>query len=78
MTFGNRSLALHLLRGAIGFTALAASLTTVNQSWWPTLVLMPVALWMLKGYPVCWTVGLFETLANKLHAQLDKLSTDEA
>jgi hypothetical protein len=77
MTFGNSSLALHLLRGAIGFIALAASLATVNQSWWPTLVLIPVASWMLKGCPVCWTVGLFETLANKLHTRIDKLSPDE-
>lgn len=72
MTLGNSSVAVHLLRGAIGFGALAASLATVNQTWWPTFVLMPIALWMLKGCPVCWTVGLFETIAHRLHLSFDK------
>ena len=28
--------------------------------------LMPLALWMFKGCPVCWTVGLFETAAHAI------------
>lgn len=64
MMFGNPTLTGHLLRGIAGFGALAVSLATLNQHWWPSVLLMPLALWMFKGCPVCWTVGLFETLAH--------------
>lgn len=69
MTFGNKKLGMHLLRGAIGLGALWISLATVSKVWWPALLLMPLALWMLKGCPMCWTVGLFESLAWKIHGQ---------
>jgi hypothetical protein len=71
MIFGNKTLALHLLRGGLGFGALSASLATANTTIWPTLVLMPFALWMLKGCPICWTIGLFETVALRLHRRAD-------
>jgi hypothetical protein len=64
VVFGSRSLAGHLLRGALGITALWVSIATMERSAWPSLVLMPLALWMFKGCPVCWTVGLFETAAQ--------------
>ncbi len=71
MVFGNKTLLLHLLRGGLGFGALAGSLATANTTIWPTLVLMPFALWMLKGCPICWTIGLFETAALHLHRRVD-------
>jgi len=71
MIFGNKTLPLHLLRGVLGFGALAGSLATANTTIWPTLVLMPFALWMLKGCPICWTIGLFETVALRLHGHAD-------
>lgn len=71
MIFGNKSLRVHLVRGAVGFGALSLSLATVNQIWWPTLFLVPLAFWMLKGCPICWTAGLFETLANWIHRRFD-------
>ena len=64
MVFGNRTLAIHLARGLVGIGAMAASILTMDRHWWPSLVLLPVAVWMLKGCPVCWLVGLFETLAH--------------
>lgn len=73
MQFGNKSIGLHLVRGALGFGAVAGSLATMNHSLWPTLILMPVALYALKGCPVCWTVGLFETIAFRLHERMDEL-----
>jgi hypothetical protein len=30
-----------------------------------SLLLLPVALWALKGCPVCWTIGLIETLTAR-------------
>ena len=76
MMFGNNSLWFHLGRGVLGFSALAVSLATLNQTWWPSLVLMPLALWMFKGCPVCWTVGLAETLAHKMLSRSDVKTTD--
>ena len=71
MVFGNKTLLLHVVRGVLGFGALAGSLATANTTIWPTLVLMPFALWMFKGCPVCWTIGLFETIALRLHRCID-------
>ncbi|MES2935951.1 MAG: hypothetical protein V4805_20980 [Pseudomonadota bacterium] len=72
MVFGNKSLWLHLLRGMLGFGALAGALATANIMLWPTLFLMPFALWMLKGCPICWTVGLFETVAALIHKRMER------
>ena len=71
MIFGNKNLWLHLGRGCLGFGALAATLATANSTIWPTLLLMPFALWMLKGCPICWIIGLFETLAQAIHQPVD-------
>ena len=67
MVFGNRSLAVHLARGIGGFGAFAGALATMNQTLWPSIVLMPAAIFLLRGCPVCWTIGLFETIAMRLH-----------
>ena len=66
MTFGNRTLALHLIRGAMGFGALAIAVAA-PMSHWASLALIPVALVALKGCPVCWAIGLVETIAPRTH-----------
>jgi hypothetical protein len=30
---------------------------------WLSLLLLPVVLYFLRGCPICWTIGLFETIA---------------
>lgn len=65
-SFGNRSFAVHVLRGVGGFGSLYLALAGYERIGWPALVFFGVALWMLKGCPVCWTIGLFETLALKV------------
>ena len=67
MIFGNKSIALHLLRGVCGFAALAVALNYANEHLWVAILFMPLALWMLKGCPICWLVGFFESVAMKLH-----------
>ena len=74
MIFGNRTLAVHLLRGAAGFAALYVALRFVGTSGWPSLLSAGVALWMLKGCPMCWTIGLFETLAQTVLRAADSKS----
>lgn len=72
MAYGNRSLGVHLARGAVGIAALVIALRGCDVIGWPALLLMGVTLWMFKGCPVCWTIGLFETLAFKLLTSADK------
>lgn len=67
-TFGNSTLLLHLARGILGFGALVLALKGYDIYGWPALLLLAVSLWALKGCPVCWTIGLFETVAFKILA----------
>ena len=75
MTFGNRTIAIHLIKGAGGFAALALSLWTLESSVLPSLVLIPLALYLLRGCPTCWTLGLMETIAMRVHARREGRTT---
>jgi len=63
MAFGNRTILIHLVRGGLGFAALYAAIDCYDVIGWPALLMLGVALWALKGCPMCWTIGLFETAA---------------
>ncbi len=65
MLFGNRSLGLHLARGLLGFLCLAIGIAYGRQIGLPAVLLLPAALWAMKGCPTCWLVGLGETLAQR-------------
>jgi len=65
VTFGNKSILVHLLRGILGLGSLLIALKGYDLVGWPALLLLPVALWMLKGCPVCWSIGLVESVAFK-------------
>ena len=73
MTFGNRSLGVHVVRGVLGFGSLVLALQGFNAVGWPALALLGVSIWALKGCPICWTIGLFETLAAKVFASADEI-----
>lgn len=62
--FGSQTLLGHLLRGALGMASLTLAVQLGN--WW-ALPLAGLALWMFRGCPMCWTVGLFETIARAVH-----------
>jgi len=66
MIFGSRSLVTHLGRGFLGMAALVAGLRGYDVLGWPSLLLLGVSLWALRGCPVCWMIGLFETIAFKV------------
>ncbi len=76
MVFGNRSLGMHLARGGVGFLALATTLSNQAPTW-TALILLPIALLALKGCPVCWTMGLIETLALKVHGRVDRSASSQ-
>lgn len=53
----------HLARGAVGFGALIASLALLPVVGPVSLLLAPVGLVALRGCPMCWAIGLAETLS---------------
>jgi hypothetical protein len=54
----------HLLRGAVGFGALAGAIALVPLIGPVGLVLAPVGLVALRGCPACWFMGLAEALSR--------------
>ncbi|WP_433248925.1 hypothetical protein [Actinomadura nitritigenes] len=54
----------HLLRGAVGFGALAGAFALVPLIGIAGLVLAPVGLVALRGCPACWFMGLAEALSR--------------
>ncbi len=73
MMFGSRSVLLHLGRGVVGFGALGLALSGAGSPWL-SLALVPVALFALKGCPICWTMGLLETVTMRVHLRHDATS----
>ncbi|HYW74837.1 MAG TPA: hypothetical protein VE961_27675 [Pyrinomonadaceae bacterium] len=67
MIFGNRTIPRHLLRGALGLTALYIAASTFHGTTWRALLFLALALILLKGCPMCWTLGLIETIAMAVH-----------
>jgi hypothetical protein len=72
VVFGNKSVGVHLARGTLGIAALYLSLETMSRTPWPSLVLLPLSLYLLKGCVMCWTVGLIETLAMAVHERHER------
>jgi hypothetical protein len=63
--FGSKSLIGHLLRGLTGFGAVYWAFTHQSELVLSVLAI-GAALVLFRGCPVCWTVGLMETIAGKL------------
>jgi hypothetical protein len=67
--FTSKSLTEHLLRGMIGFGSVFSAFELIAApsilSSIAALGLIGVALFALRGCPMCWTVGLFNTVFNK-------------
>ena len=63
--FGSKSLFGHLLRGLTGFVAVTWAVMHQSE---PVLAVLAigVAFVLFRGCPICWTVGLLETITGKL------------
>lgn len=72
MFFGNKTIRVHILKGLLGFVALYVALSTMDRTIWPSLVLLPVVLYLLKGCPMCWTMGLIETIVMAVHKRNER------
>ncbi|WP_207387140.1 hypothetical protein [Frankia sp. Cppng1_Ct_nod] len=62
--FASSSVPRHLLRGAIGFGLLASSFALVPTVGPVALGLAPLGLVALRGCPMCWVMGLVETVTR--------------
>jgi hypothetical protein len=62
--FANSSLARHLVRGVVGFGALAGSLLLIPAVGLVSLLLAPLGLVAFRGCPTRWAIGLIQTISN--------------
>jgi len=60
--FASTTLARHIARGAVGIGTLYYAIEVAASHPWGSLALGIVALAALGGCPICWTIGLFETV----------------
>jgi hypothetical protein len=61
---GSKSILIHLSRGVLGFLSAAIALKYSSALGWWTLLPAAVALVSFRGCPMCWTVGLVETVLS--------------
>ena len=64
--FGSTFLGAHLMRGAAAAALLAWAIVHQTAHPWLSLGAGVAALVALRGCPMCWTVGLVETLSQGL------------
>lgn len=62
--FASSSLPRHLARGTIGFGAAVAAFALFPWLGPVALLLLPVGLVALRGCPMCWTIGLIQTISR--------------
>ena len=63
--FGSAFLGAHLMRGAAAAALLAWAIVHQTAHPWASLGAGVAALVALRGCPMCWTVGLIETLSKR-------------
>lgn len=67
--FASRTLTGHLLRGAVAFALLAQALSIQHERPWLAMLAALGALVVMRGCPMCWTIGLVETVVQRLRAR---------
>jgi hypothetical protein len=63
--FASRSVAIHLLRGAIGVAAIWSAIRFGAEHPWALVVCVAVMLLAFGGCPTCWIMGLCEINSRK-------------
>jgi hypothetical protein len=64
--FATRTLTGHLMRGAVAFGLLYTAISEQHTHPGWSLMAGVLALVALRGCPACWTIGLAETVAQRL------------
>ncbi|WP_328992241.1 hypothetical protein OG394_38380 [Kribbella sp. NBC_01245] len=66
--FASTSLTRHIIRGVVGFGSLIAAFALIPAVGPLSLLLLPIGVLALRGCPMCWTIGLIQTLSRgRLH-----------
>lgn len=71
--YSSKNVTAHILKGVLGFGGLigAFALIPLVGAW--SLLLLPVGVVALKGCPMCWTLGLIQTLSRgRLRRECDE------
>ncbi len=66
--FASKSVVAHIVRGIIAAVLIVWALDLLSTE--PVLALAAgtAAVVAMRGCPLCWTVGLFETINDRLHS----------
>lgn len=67
--FASRTVTRHLLRGAAGATLALVALDVAATSPVVAIAAGLAALVALRGCPMCWTVGLVETVVGRVRSR---------
>ena len=62
--FASTSLPRHLVRGVVGFGSLIAAFALIPAVGLLSLLLLPIGVLALRGCPMCWTIGLLQTISR--------------
>jgi hypothetical protein len=64
--FASRSITAHLLRGVVAALLLPWAIANASSQPAMALVSAAAAVVAMRGCPMCWTVGLIDTIAARL------------
>ena len=67
--FASRTVTRHLVRGGAGLTLLIWAVTDGGANGALRVVAGLAAIAALRGCPMCWTVGLVETVAHRIRGR---------
>jgi energy-converting hydrogenase Eha subunit B len=62
--FASRTVVGHLMRGGIAAALIAWALQSADPAFAVAAIVLAVVA--MRGCPLCWTLGLVETIANRL------------
>lgn len=55
------SVTAQLVRGVMALVSIVGAIVLAPY-FWPALVLLPLAIYLMRGCPACWFVGLMEAI----------------
>ena len=65
--FASRTLSEHVLRGLVGIAAIVGAV--LSPLGWLSVPLVIVGLVALRGCPMCWTIGLVQTVWDRVRGR---------
>ena len=66
--FASRTLSEHVFRGTLGIGAMVGAVVLAPRGW-PSVPLVVIGLVALRGCPVCWTIGLAQTVWARVRGE---------